>query len=472
MEHPDLAYWNRRPEDYTGAPPFDIEAEGAVLGHLILWHENAARALDFLETEVGLQVDDFYSDAHRKIWAAMQWLRSGNKPIHKTTIRMALKHNGHTDAAQDEDHPDYLESLSRCAAPSLSAAAECAFWVQQRSRERALVRLCHTTLAKSYGKRVPVPQAFLEEFDRAFRAVLDRKHGARSGDTTALVKSVIHDIVRGQSSRTLTTGIDAVDAQLNGGLRPTNLVILGARSGLGKSALGFGIAADVAARKQGAVLVVSQEMPAEEVMQRILSRAAHVPLEAIVKRDVLRNASWTDSIGQAGLRVATWPIVVRDSRYTTQQIRGLAREADEEMQRKFGLPLALVVVDHLSLLQLPNTRDPLQERLGQAANDLKAMAKEMNVCVLALAQLNRSLEARTNKDKRPQLSDLRDSGKVEEAADVVMMLYRPSYYSHDHNDTAAEMLIAKARNGRTGRVELRWVPERASFEGVAPEWSR
>lgn len=462
----DIDFWMRKPSDYVGLPPNDIEAEGSVLGYLIFWHENASRALDFLDSDVGLKTEDFYSYLHRHVWEAIQALRSAGKPIHKTTIRTELQRAGKLAELNDAENPDYLETLSRCPAPTLAAMAECAFWVQQRARERALVRLCHSTLAASYNRKIPIPQSHLEGFEKELRTILEQRRGVRSGDTRALLRSVVTDLVKGKPDATLTTGIEAVDFQLNGGLRATNLVILGARSGLGKSSLGFGIASDVAASRQGGVLIVSQEMPREEVMQRILSRTARIPLEAIVKRRVIGNADWTTNIGEAAKRINDWPIVVRDERYTTQQIRAMSREADEELQRRFGIPLALVVVDHLSLIQLPNTRDPLQERLGQAANDLKSMAKELRVCVLALAQLNRSLESRQNKDKRPQLSDLRDSGKVEEAADVVLMLYRPSYYSHDHKDTAAEMLIAKARNGRTGRVEMQWVPERASFEGV------
>lgn len=465
--HPDEPFFRSNPTEYVGQPPHDIEAEGAILGYVLNWHETAARTLDFVDAEIGLQTEDFFSHIHQNVWTAIRSLHGSGKPIHKSTVRTELLRMGKTANLNNAEHPDYLESLCRAGAPTLAIAAESAFWVQQRARERHLVRLCHQTLAASYGRQVPIPQAFLETFDRELRMVLDRRHGARAGDTASLVKSVVADIVRGREELTLTTGIDAVDWQLNGGLRATNLVILGARSGLGKSAMGFGIAADVAAKRQGGVLVISQEMPAKEVMQRILSRAAHVPLEAIVKRRVLSNPSWTSNLGEAAKRVASWPIVVRDSRYTTQEIRGLVREADQELQRRFGLPIALVVVDHLSLINLPNTRDALQERLGQAANDLKSMAKEMRVCVLALAQLNRNLESRQNKDKRPQLSDLRDSGKVEEAADVVLMLYRSSYYSHNHNDMSAEMLIAKARNGRTGRVELKWVPERVSFEGAS-----
>jgi replicative DNA helicase len=427
-------------------PPHSAEAEQSVLGGLML----SAGAWDRV---VGvLAEEDFYSADHRTIWRAIARLADHNKPVDVLTVWESLKVGG-KDAAGGIA---YLDKLVNCT-PSAANIVRYAEIVREKSLQRRLAAIATTILESAYE-----PGEVAEKVDHAQAAVLELTQHERRGEprgiggivTDALTR--IDDAMRrGGKPSGLMTGLADLDAHL-GGLDGGNLILVAGRPGMGKTTLALQIAENVADQGKG-VGIFSMEMGEQELATKQISAYSGIHATNI-RHGKLTNDEF-ERVARAAHKLGELKISIDESGgLTVAQVRSRARI----MRRKFGLDLLLV--DYLQMMT--GRGDNRVQVLEEISRGLKALAKELAIPVIALSQLNRGVEQRPN--KRPILSDLRDSGSLEQDADIVIGLYRDDYYNADSPDRgSAEALILKHRMGETGMVRLAFMPQMSRFGNYA-----
>lgn len=420
-----------------------IEAEHAVLGAVLL--DNAT-----LDRVGGLRSEDFYVQDHRDLFRAIVALISSNRPADAVTV---------WEASGGTKSPIALSYLSDLTAntPSAANAGHYARIVRDHSvRRDLLAALSETTEGLRQGGDV---QAIVDAAQSAFLRVTESREGQEPRAISELMHEVVQDLDRRSANpndmalRGLATGLAALDQRMSG-LRPGEMIVIAGRPGMGKTSLGLNIAANVAmgGGADGAVLFVSLEMGAAELTERCISLAGGAPYAGILNGD-LSDKGW-NAITKGVERLAHQNLFVDDT--GGLDLARLAAKA-RSIKRRHGL--ALLVVDYLGLMRSAGgaQRENRTQEIGAISRGMKALAKELKAPVIVLAQLNRQNEVRP--DKRPQLSDLRDSGDIEQDADAVLLCHRPSYYdsAFDPPDLM-EVNVAKMRRGKTGTIPL-------SFDG-------
>lgn len=434
------------------APPHNLDAEASVLGSMLL----SATAIDEV-TEL-LTPADFYRGANRTVFEAITHLRDAGEPADLVTVGDELERRGQLDDIGGAVALADLLSRTPTAASALYYARIVADCALRRRLVDAAGQISRLALHPEDGASAP------EVADQA-EALLHTYAARRTpGDATALRDLVGDQLTRledleGRGPVTgLATGYPDLD-RLTAGLQPGSLVLLAARPGLGKSALAVNIATHAAARLNQPVALFSLEMSSGEIVQRILSAEARVPL-ARLRTGQLSDPDWAALSATVG-RLADAPLHLDDSPGLSA---GDVRARSRRLQRRGGL--ALVVVDYLQLLAPPRRMDNHASELAETSRALKLLAKELDLPVLALSQLSRRPEERT--DRRPQLADLRGSGGLEQDADLVWLLYREDAYQPDPPPTGpAELAVAKHRNGPLGVVRLVFHADRAQFTPAA-----
>jgi replicative DNA helicase len=427
-------------------PPHNIDAEESVLGAVMLSADAANVALEKLRPE------DFYKPAHQAVFEAITGLFDGNQPIDAVTVADHLRRTSQLDRVGGVG---FLTTLLD-GVPTTSNIGYYADIVEETAARRRLLA------AGSAVARIAM------ESDRDIADVLDAAEmevfrvAERSvGDGLVAVGPLLEDTLerieelgtRGDDITGVATGFKDLDAKL-AGLQPANLVVVAARPSMGKSALALNIAQNIAERGDP-VAVFTLEMSREEVVQRLLSSMAGVDSHK------LRTGQLTPELWQRVVREASklyqMPFFVDDSPdLTVTAIRAKCRR----MRRKHGL--GLVVVDYLQLMQGPVRSENRQQEIADISRALKNLARELHVPVIAVSQLNRQLEAREN--KRPRLGDLRESGAIEQDADIVVFIYRDEYYNPGGDEPGlAEINIAKHRAGGTGTVLMNFAAEFTRF---------
>ncbi|MGT2430654.1 replicative DNA helicase [Cupriavidus basilensis] len=416
-----------------------IEAEHAVLGALLL--DNAA--LDRLS---GLRSEDFYTHDHREVFRASVALIAGNRPADSVTVWEALGGSKGTIALE------YLSTLAM-STPSAANAAHYARIVRDHAiRRDLLVAISQTAADLQQGGDV---HATVDAAQAAFLRVTEARAGQEPHAIGELMHSVVEILDRRYSNpndvslRGVATGLRDLDRRMSG-LRPGEMFIVAARPGMGKTALGLNVAANVAmsGEASGAVLFVSLEMGAHELAERCLALAGGAPYAGILSGE-MNDKEW-NGITEGVKRLAERKLFIDDT--GGLDLGRLATKA-RSIKRRHGL--ALLVVDYIGLMRsgANSSRENRTQEIGAISRGLKALAKELQTPVMVLAQLNRQNEARP--DKRPQLSDLRDSGDIEQDADAVLLCHRPSYYDAAFKPSELmEVHIAKMRRGKTGIVPL------------------
>jgi replicative DNA helicase len=432
-------------------PPHNLEAERAVIGAVLLERESLPKAIE------QLRVSDFYKEGHRKIFAAMIGLFERNEPVDLVTLTDELRRRGELD---EVGGPAALAALVDEAATAAHLMAYGAI-VREKAVLRELIRISTEIISQSFEARDDVDK-LLDDAERLIFQISERRMQGSAIPVRSILKDAFHHIEqlyeRKEHVTGLATGFVELD-HLTSGLQAGDFVIIAGRPSMGKTAFATNIAKYAAIEQRRRVLVLSLEMSKEQLVQRLLCAEARVDSHK-VRTGYLDQRDWTRLTHAAG-RLSDAPIFIDDSpALSVLEARAKARR----MKAEHGLEL--VVIDYLQLMRgrSPENR---QQEIAEISRSLKALAKELNVPVVALSQLSRAVEARQSKE--PQLSDLRESGALEQDADLIIFVYRPEKYGLQPEDgeKVAQIIVGKQRNGPTGTVKLTFLAEYASFENLA-----
>jgi replicative DNA helicase len=429
--------------------PHNVDAEASLLGAMMLSQDAIATVL-----ERGLEGEDFYKPAHRQIFDAIRALSVGGEPVDPVTVGDMLRRAALLEGVGGLDALVRLQN----ATPAISSADRYAKIVRDTAKLRRVIKAASEIAEIAYSEPADVDKALDEAEGRIYDVSSGNVgEGARQlGDLVVESLGIIERRWEDPNAMTgVPTGFDKLDELLLG-LQPGALHVIGARPGMGKSALALNIAVNVARLTMRPVIFFSLEMSAYELSQRVLASEASVPSE-VLRGAAPNERQWTE-IGRAVGRLDI-PLVIDDSPMTSVgSMRARARRT-----RLAQGDLALIVVDYLQLMGGDVKVENRQLEVSDISRNLKLMAREFNVPIIALSQLSRNLENRS--DKKPNLSDLRESGAIEQDADVVMFIYRGDAAG---DSTAvrgsADLIVAKHRAGRTDSVKLAWIEPFTRFE--------
>lgn len=430
--------------------PNNLEAEIAVLGGIML-DPNAWADIQNLLTELS-----FYKPAHQKIFKAMEKLNYKNEPIDLVTLSNLLKQNNQLEIIGGHD---YLSSLVENT-HSTSYLSQYANIVSEKSKLRQLINVCGDISHEAYTQNFEEYPTFIDKVESDIFSVTENKnHTQQLVDSSSVVKSSVAMLEKLYANPGLISGVssgfEALDS-MTSGFHENELIIVAARPSMGKTAFGLNIALHAALREEKKVAFFSVEMSKEAIMLRLLSNLAEIHASKM-RTGKLSDQDWPKLI-DAATKISETSLFLDDSSVLTPlDIRAKVRR----MKKKQGLDL--VIVDYLQLMTAGKKVESREREVSEISRLLKAIAKELGIPVIALAQLNRGVEGRS--DRRPILSDLRESGSIEQDADLIMMLYRESYYEPDKIElkNKAEIIISKQRSGPTGHVNLSWFPEYGRF---------
>ncbi len=429
-----------------------------MLGAILL----SDRVLDPLLIDVGLKADDFYRERHRLIYRAMLRLKDASDSIDALTVAADLRETGDLEEAGGSDYVHGLVGQ----VPSLANARQYGQIVKETALLRNLLRASHDIQA-SVADRDGDPRELLE---RAQQRVFEVAHDTHSIGFRE-IGDVLHDelekleqlSLHGSQLTGTTSGFRDID-ELTGGFQPGNLVVIAARPSMGKSALVTNIAEN-AALKGEPVALFSLEMSQTELAQRFIASQAKIDNDALRKGKV-RKDRWP-AVLKAAQALSEAPLWIDDSSdVNILELRAKARRLDGKSRAVHGKGLGLVIVDYLQLLRANDGRDGRVEQVSQMSRGLKILARELDVPVIAVSQLSRQVESRT--PARPILSDLRESGQIEQDADLVMFIYRDEYYNRDESERPgeADVIVAKHRNGPVGDIALTFMSRFPKFASM------
>ncbi|MEW6353843.1 MAG: replicative DNA helicase [Pseudomonadota bacterium] len=436
-------------------PPHSIEAEQAVLGGLMLDNSAWDQVADLVNEE------DFYRRDHRLIFRAIQELAGRMQPFDALTLSEWLKNNNELDNAGGLA---YLGTLAKNT-PSAANIRAYATIVHERAVLRQLIQIGAEISGSAFNPEGRDVAALLDEAERrVFQIAEQGAHGKRS------FASIKHLVARAmeridtlfQSDNPLTgvpTGFTDLDG-MTSGLQSSDLVIVAGRPSMGKTSFAMNIAEHAAIKTQLPVAIFSMEMPAEQLAMRMMSSLGRIDQHK-VRTGKLDDDDWPRLTSAVGI-LAEAPLYIDDTpALNPTELRARARR----LKREHGL--GLIVIDYLQLMQTAGNKENRTNEISEISRSLKALAKELNVPVIALSQLNRNLEQRPN--KRPVMSDLRESGGIEQDADLIVFIYRDEVYNEDSPDKgSAEIIVAKQRNGPIGTTRLTFLAQYTRFENFIP----
>ncbi len=428
--------------------PHSLEAEQAVLGSMLI---DAACIKDVMDK---LRPQDFYLRQNREIFETIYTMFSYSRPVDGVTVAEEMQKNGTYDEQTTRNYLVQLMEITPTSANALEYAAIV--------RDKAIMR----SIATAAGEISAMVQEGMGEAQTMLEAAEQKIYGIRQGRSAQdmvhigqVLTTVLDNLNELSSGKIgmpgLPTGLSAIDAKTHG-LNKSDLILLAARPGMGKTSLALNFALNVGKATGKTVAVFSLEMSKEQLCTRLLSSEAFISNEKLITGNLTENdwgriAQAANTLNQTDIRIDDNPLL------TAADMNAKCRRIDN---------LGLVVIDYLQLMTSAGGRGYAGENRQQAVSDisrmLKIMAKELQVPVVCLSQLSRANEKRD--DKRPMLSDLRESGAIEQDADIVMFIYRDDYYNEaSEKRNVAECIIAKNRHGETGKVELKWLPEFTSF---------
>ena len=421
-------------------PPQNIEAEQSVLGAMLLSREAIDKAGEILSE------GDFYRPDNRIIFSAIMDLHSRNEAVDLVTVTEELRKMGKLDAIGGTTA---ITALSN-AVPTAANVVYHAKIVEEKALRRQLINAATEVVASGYEEEADIAQT-IDQAEQKILAVANRKHAGGVVKIKDIVKSAmarIEELYDSKDAYTgLPTGFTDFD-KMTSGLQPSDLIIVAARPSMGKSSLVLNIAEHVALKGGKSVAFFSLEMGKEQLVQRLLCSEAGIDASRL-RIGQLQESEWPNLVSAAD-KLSAAKIMLDDTPgMTALEMRSKARRWKNENG------LDLIIVDYLQLMQGSSKRasDNRQQEMSDISRSLKGLARELNVPVIALSQLSRSVEQRTS--KRPMLSDLRESGALEQDADIVCFIYRDDYYNPDtEQKNVAELIVAKHRNGPVGTVQL------------------
>ena len=438
-------------EYFTKVPPHDAEAEQAVLSSILMDKEAIITASEILKPE------DFYNPANQAVFEAARELFAKNIPIDAITIKDKLIEKG---VFEEIGGLPYIASITSASANSVNIK-HYADIVEGKSILRSLISASSEISGHSYKSDEDVNQ-ILDLAEKSIFDISQKRHTGSAVHISDITVSVFEKIEEAYANGKKITGVPTgfMDFDFKtAGLQPSDLILIAARPSMGKTALALNIVQNAAIRQGIPVAVFSLEMSSNQLVNRILCSEAMVDAQK-VKTGNLTEDDWPKLIEAMG-PISEAPIYIDDTPgITPMELRAKCRRL------KIEHGIGLVVIDYLQLMSSDSGRDSRQQEISEISRSLKAIAREMDVPVIALSQLSRACEQRS--DKRPMLSDLRESGAVEQDADIVAFLYREEYYFPDtEKKNQAELIIAKQRNGPTGTVDLMWLNQYTKFTSKA-----
>jgi len=440
--------------DNLKIPPHSVEAEQSVLGGLLLDNEAWIQIADRVVAE------DFYRRDHQLIFDAIRQLIDGQQPCDVITLSEWLEKYKQLNSAGGLA---YISALAKNT-PSAANIWAYADIVRERSVLRQLARVGTDIVNSAFDTQGRTPAELLDEAERHVFAIAEQ--GGRQGGFTP-VKQLLAQAVdridllfRKDSAITgVSTGFKDLD-ELTSGLQPADMVIVAGRPSMGKTSFAMNIAEHVAVHEKMPVAVFSMEMPGEQLALRLMSSLGRINQHR-VRTGKLDDDDWPRLTSAISMLAETKLFIDDSPALSPSEVRARARR----LMREEG-QLGLIVLDYLQLMQVPGKSDNRTNEVSEISRGLKALAKELNVPVIALSQLNRGLEQRP--DKRPKMADLRESGAIEQDADVIMFIYRDEVYNEESEDKGcAEIIIAKQRNGPIGTVRLAFLGQYTRFENFA-----
>jgi replicative DNA helicase len=439
-------------------PPHDLDAERAVIGAMLVSETAVAAVAERLAAE------DFYSEVHRIIYGAMIRLYSRGEPIDQLTLTNELRSVNEFERIGGRPYVfQIVESV-----PTAANAGRYADIVRGKALLRAIIDVGSRITEDAFREPEDVSEA-LDSAEQLVYGVSNRTLREHLAPVSELAPGALEMIQRLYEQEGEVTGVETgfedLD-RLTTGFHKSDLIILAARPAMGKTALSLNAIWHAAGERKMPVAIFSLEMSKEQLVQRLISQTTRIPAQALRSGNV-RAEDWPKLV-RGVAEVSRAPIWIDDTAgVTLMEIRAKVRRLASQLNVAGEMPLSLVVVDYLQLMVGQGNRaENRQQEIAEISRGLKVLARDLDVPVLAIAQLSRAVEARH--DKRPLLSDLRDSGAIEQDADMVMFLYRDEYYNSDSDDKGiAEVIVGKHRNGPTGKVLLAWMEQYTKFASLA-----
>lgn len=429
-------------------PPHNLESEQCVIGSIIVEEQTLVPVAEILDRE------DFYIDAHKVIYDSMIELGNERKPIDMITLTNRLKEKGYLDQVGGVT---YLTSITNMI-PTTSNVKVYAEIVKKNSTLRKLIKASSDIISMGYE----ASDSLDDILNVAEKKIFDISQDRMSQDfkpISEVLTSVTAMIEEVYSKGSDITGLDTGFIDLNkklGGFHKSDLILIAARPGMGKTAFALNLVANAAIRSKSSVAVFSLEMSKEQLVQRLLSSQSNVALDNISKGKIADD-EWK-KLTDAMTVLSSSDIFIDDTPgIKVSEIRSKCRKL------KMEKGLDMIMIDYLQLMEADGRADNRQQEVSKISRSLKILAKEMNCPVIALSQLSRNTES--GKDHMPKLSDLRDSGAIEQDADIVMFIYRDEYYTkmETKKKDLAEIIIAKNRHGEISNIELVWIGKIQKF---------
>lgn len=449
-------FGGERPSGGGRVPPHSLDAERAVLGGIMLENNALNSATQILSPE------DFYSRANATIFEGMVELFRRSMPVDLVTLRAWLVDRG---ALQKGGGDEHLLSLTETI-PTVENIEHHAIIVRDKAVVRRLITRCHEIAAKGYGDYGPVEE-FVDEAEKQIFDVAKQSARAPYEHIKDVVIRTFEQVTtaaeRKEKITGMPTGFTKLD-KMTAGLKGGELIIVAGRPGMGKTAFALNVALNACAARDSPVAVFSLEMAKEELARRLLCSEARVD-GGRMRTGMLSREDWTRLTSAAGTLTNLGLYIDDTPALSITELRGKARRLKSEHG------LGLIVIDYLQLMRAGSKVESREKEISEISRSLKGLAKELSIPVMALSQLNRGVETRSGKDKRPQMSDLRESGAIEQDADVIMFIYREEFYNRDDPELRgmAEVIIGKQRAGPVGIVKCRFFHEYTRFENLVDE---
>ncbi|PIW68441.1 MAG: replicative DNA helicase [Candidatus Omnitrophica bacterium CG12_big_fil_rev_8_21_14_0_65_42_8] len=440
----------------TKMPPQNLEAEMAVLGSMLIEETAISYAMEILD---GFS---FYNDSHRRIFESMVKLYSENKAVDIVTLIEELKKTGDLDKVGG---PTYITNLTTVV-PTAANVMHYAAIVKEKSILRNLISAATNIISESYESHGEVAK-ILDKAERIIFDISSKKVESSFVPLKEIIKGSIETIDQLYQKKAHVTGIPTGFSDfdsITAGLHPSDLIIFAGRPSMGKSALVSSIAEHVGVAEKMPLVIFSLEMSKEQFVQRMLCSHARVNAHN-VRTGFLSQTDWPKLTNAAG-KLSDAPIYIDDTAgLSVLELRAKARRLKSQRN------IQLIIVDYLQLMQGMPGSENRQQEISEISRSLKALARELSVPVIAVSQLSRAVESR--QDRRPQLSDLRESGAIEQDADLVGLLLREEYYNPtEENRGIAEVIIAKQRNGPVGSIKLVFIKDYVKFDNLASKEER
>jgi replicative DNA helicase len=440
--------------DALKVPPHSIEAEQAVLGGLML--DNDA----WLLVAEHVTEQDFYRNDHRIIFGAIAGLAGAGKPCDVVTVAEALELNGELERVGGLP---YIASLAEHT-PSAANISAYADIVRGRSVLRQLIRAGANISGVAFNPEGRTSEELLDEAERIVFEIAEQNNRGRAGykSIKELLGSALDRIDELFTKQNPITGVPTGWGdfdELTSGLQPADLIVIAGRPSMGKTSLALNIVEHAAIKDRHTVAVFSMEMPGEQLAMRLMSSLGHIDQHRM-RTGKLTDDDWPRLTSAVQMLNDTKLFIDDTPALTPGELRARCRR----IAREHGLNL--IVIDYMQLMQVTGTKENRATEISEISRSMKALAKELHVPVIALSQLNRSLESRN--DKRPVMSDLRESGAIEQDADVIVFIYRDEVYNQDSDQKGiAEIIVAKQRNGPIGTVKLAFRGQFTRFDNLA-----